>query len=275
MTKGVVLFALNNSEIDYISLAKFSAKKVKQFLNVPVALITDKESAESCADLTVFDHVIIIQQDTNYYNRKFKDGITSAVHTHWKNTHRATVFDVTPFDETLVIDVDYIINSSILNYCWDQPHDFLIYKKSKDLAGWRSNSEFTQLSDYSIPFYWATVFYFKKTQQTSYFFSLINHIKDNWQYYKFLYQISSANFRNDYAFSIAIHMMNGFTSGDFAKELPGKMYYTLDKDYLLKIKGTSFYFVAQKNQDIYFPLTATNLDIHVMNKYSLLRNINE
>jgi hypothetical protein len=275
MTKGVLLFALNNSEIDYITLAKYSSKKIKKFLNVPVALVTDSESLISYVDLSDFDYIIEVDPQTKYYNRKFKDGISHSSITEWKNTHRFSSFELTPFDETLVMDVDYIINSDILNYCWDQPHDFLIYKNSKDLAGWRSNEEFTKLSDYSIPFYWATVFFFRKTRETSHFFSLIAHIKDNWQYYKFLYQISSANFRNDYAFSIAIHMMNGFMSGNFAKEIPGKMYYTLDKDYFLKIKNDSFYFLAQKNSDIYYPLKVSNLDVHIMNKYSLLRIINE
>jgi hypothetical protein len=273
MTKGVLLFALNNAEIDYIKIAKLAAYRAKQFLKVPVALVTDKDSASFDKDLSIFDHVIVIESDKDYYKRKFKDGVSRESRAQWKNSHRDSCFELTPFEETLVLDVDFILNSDALAYCWNQSSDFLIYKESYDLANWRGNVEFTQLSDYSIPFYWATVFYFKKTTETKYFFSLITHIKENWQYYKFLYQITSPNFRNDYAYSIAIHMMNGFTSGEFAKEFPGKMYYTIDKDYFLKIKNDAFYFLVESPDKKYIPLKISNTDIHIMNKFSLLRVI--
>ena len=41
MTNGVVLFAFNNSDIDYIKQAIYCAKRVKKYLGLPVQLITD------------------------------------------------------------------------------------------------------------------------------------------------------------------------------------------------------------------------------------------
>ena len=41
MTQGVLLFALNNLEVDYIKQAVFCAKKIKEHLKLPVALVTD------------------------------------------------------------------------------------------------------------------------------------------------------------------------------------------------------------------------------------------
>jgi hypothetical protein len=106
-------------------------------------------------------------------------------------------------------------------------------------------------------------------------FSLIAHIKLNWQYYKFLFQIRSSSFRNDYAFSIAIHILNGYIDGDFAKHLPGKMFYILDRDIFLKRTDNSFYFLVEKEHTSgeYIPLKISNVDVHIMNKYSLLRII--
>mgnify|MGYP005634393397 CR=1 FL=1 len=40
MTQGVVHFALNNLEVDYIKQAVFCAKKIKEHLKLPVALVT-------------------------------------------------------------------------------------------------------------------------------------------------------------------------------------------------------------------------------------------
>jgi hypothetical protein len=71
-------------------------------------------------------------------------------------------------------------------------------------------------------------------------------------------------------------MMNGFTQGEFAKKLPGKMYYTLDTDILTNIENDKMTFLTHRQQssDSYIPLAISGLDIHVMNKYSLLRCIN-
>jgi hypothetical protein len=41
MSKGVMIYALNNEQIDYAKLALNAARKVKQHLGVPVALVTD------------------------------------------------------------------------------------------------------------------------------------------------------------------------------------------------------------------------------------------
>jgi hypothetical protein len=273
MKKGALLFALNNSEIEYTKLAVYCAKQIHKHLNIPVSLVTDSNSAAQIQDRSVFDQIIEIENE-KYIQKRFNNGNDLHAKTLWKNSHRNDSFKLTPYDETLVVDVDVVINSNILLHSWEQPHDFLIYRKSFDLAPWRDNSEFTTISDYSIPFYWATTFWFRKTENVSYLFELVDHIKENWQYYKFLYQIHSHTFRNDYAFSIAIHMMNGFVDGDFAKRLPGKMYYTLDIDYFIKQQENSLYFLIQKeNSTDYIPLKIDNIDIHVMNKYSLLKVI--
>jgi hypothetical protein len=277
MTQGVLLIANNNSEIDYLKLASYTAKQVKQYLNVPVSLITDSTHLffkNYARDAILFDKIIdCVDTDLNY--KSFYDGDQLQSKTSWKNGTRSSCFDLTPYDETLVIDVDYVINSDNLSHCFNQPHDFLIYRHSADLSVLRSKIEFDLVSNTSIPFYWATVFYFKKTAATDNLFTLINNIKDNWHYYKRLYQINSPNFRNDYAFSIAIHMLSGFYQNNFAGHLPGKMFYALDKDYLIDIKDNNMQFLVQHSAAAgqYIPVKTTGIDVHVMNKHSLLKVI--
>ena len=44
MTKGILVFAVNNDNVDYVLQACFVAKRAKQFLNIPVTLVTtDRE----------------------------------------------------------------------------------------------------------------------------------------------------------------------------------------------------------------------------------------
>jgi hypothetical protein len=41
MTRGVLIFAFNNSEVDYVKMAAYAAKQTTKYLQVPVSLVTD------------------------------------------------------------------------------------------------------------------------------------------------------------------------------------------------------------------------------------------
>ena len=144
-----------------------------------------------------------------------------------------------------------------------------------DLAEWRSDDEFRRIHDRSIKFYWATAFIFKKNSTMESFFNLISYIRSNWDYYRMLYDIDTSLFRNDYAFSIAIHIFNSKIDNDFAVELPGKIIYSRDTDILVDMKESSMKFLIEKqNYQGEYVLAKTNdLDVHVMNKFSLSRFI--
>lgn len=271
MTRGVLLFAQNNSDIDYNKLAVFAAIRVEQFLNVPVSIVTDSKDWLLKSQPTargLFDKIIPISSETNQ-TKRFHDGTLASKILTWKNLSRADCFDLSPYDETLVIDIDYIISSKTLLNIWGNKFDFLIYKDSFDIAQWRDDRSFRYINQLSVPFYWATAFYFKKTVYTNAFFQIIKQIQNNWSYYRALYNIESTAFRNDFAFSIAINIMGN----EFAGNLPGKMNYVLDKDILLDINEASLKFLVEKKSYAgeYIATKTSNIDVHVMNKYSLTR----
>lgn len=270
MTHGAVIFAQNNGAIDYVKIATFSARQINRYLNVPVSLITD--SPDAVTDTDVFDKVIVINSNTSQ-TKQFYDGTLTSKQLVWKNQSRSQVFDLTPYDTTLVIDSDYIINSPVLLPAFDSNSNFQIYRTSLDLAGWRNTNSFDRLNQYSIPFYWATTFIFKKDAVTQAFFNIVDNIKLNWEYYRLLYTIDSKVFRNDFAFSIAIHIMNNNTTGEFATALPGNMTYILDRDLLVDIADDKMKFLVEKEgyHGEYTLVKTTGLDVHVMNKLSLLR----
>jgi hypothetical protein len=203
------------------------------------------------------------------------DGSITSKRIEWKNLTRDRVYELTPYDRTLVIDSDYIINSSVLKPAFNNDHNFQIYKRSMDLAPWRPTAEFVRVSQWSIPFYWATAFIFTKNNITESFFNLVTYIKSNWTYFRTLYCITSGNYRNDYAFSIAIHIMNGKTNGQFAIDLPGTMTYSTDRDLLIKMNGTRFQFLIEKENYVgqYTVAKTQDIDVHIMNKLSLCRCI--
>jgi len=275
MTVGAVLFALNNDAIDYTRLAVYAADKVKKFLNIPVTLITDSPHwLEGNYPNHGFDNVITISEEFNY-SRQFNDGTIAGKMLSWRNQSRNSVYRLTPYDKTLVIDSDFVINSNLLQMALDLDTDFQIYKKGFDIATWRNEGRTDRMNQYSIPFYWATVFVFQKTTITEAFFDLIEYIKINWNYFRVLYSIESVLYRNDYAFSIAIHIMNGKTNGEFATELPGKLFFSTDKDILVNIDDNKMKFLIEKPRHLgeYYLAKITDTDVHIMNKYSLSRFI--
>jgi hypothetical protein len=271
MKYGAVIFAQNNAIIDYTKLAVFAAERVKKFLDVPVSIITDNKDL---VPSNVFDQIIEIKSEP-CSQRLFFDGSLSSKKLDWKNVSRNRVYDLTPYDKTLVLDSDFILCSSRLKQAFDVDSFFQLYHKNFDISLSRSGSYFDRINPYSIPFYWATVFVFEKNPIMECFFNLIDYIKLNWHYFRILYNIEPQIFRNDFAFSIAIHIMNGKTNGEFATELPGKMSFILEHDYVIDMNDTSISVLTQKTDRLgeYIAVKTSNIDVHIMNKMSLLRYI--
>jgi hypothetical protein len=276
MTTGALIFAQNTVGVDYVKLALFAAKRVKEHLNIPVSLATDSEDwLKFYPEHTkVFDKIIPIVGNTNQQKR-FYDGTLVYKTAEWKNLTRCQAYDITPYDRTLVLDSDYIINSNTLEKALKNDYSFQIFRKSFDLAYNRDNTSFDRINQYSIPFYWGTVFIFEKTASTRSLFDIIQYVKENWEYFRIIYKIDAPNFRNDFAFSIAIHIMNGNTAGDFAQELPGLMTYALDRDILIDIKDNKVTMLVEKAHypGEYTVVSTNSTDVHVMNKQSLTRFI--
>jgi hypothetical protein len=278
MSKGAFLIARNNGHIDYVKQAVFLAKRIKKHLGISVSIATDSvDYLEEAFGTDDFDKIIWLDYTAESNKRYFFDGTLSKKSASFKNNNRASVYYLTPYDETLLMDTDYIISNDLLKSCFNSNSNFMIYKKSNDIAKVRNEREFDTISNTSVDFYWATVVYFRKTETNSIFFNLVKHIEEEWNHYRRVYQITSGLFRNDFAFSIAIHIMNGFQKGDFAQELPGSMLYTTDRDVLCKMNNDEFMFLVEKKDYIgeYTALKTQGQTIHIMNKVSLNRIIDQ
>lgn len=271
---GILIFAQNNEKINYIVQAIFAAKRVNEYLGLPVSLVTSN-SLSSKYDLSVFDKVINFEYDFNNNYRRYNDGSLSSSVANFKNLKRSYAYQLSPYEKTMVIDSDYLISNNTLLNCFSSDADIAMYSDSYDLSGYRKTDEFKFISDNSIKFYWATVVYFKKSAMSEMFFNLIKHIEDEWEHYCMVYQTNSTMFRNDFAFSIAAHILNGFVPGNIVQELPGKMYYTIDKDYVVNIEKEKLTFLIEKQERLgeYNIISTKGLNVHSMNKFSLERFI--
>tara|TARA_B100001287_G_scaffold139013_1_gene117088 strand:+ start:7718 stop:8569 length:852 start_codon:yes stop_codon:yes gene_type:complete len=278
MSKGALVFARNNAQVDYVKQAHFLAKRIKKYLNIGTTVVTDSKDylITNYPDWgSVWDRVIEIPFSQSATTKRYYDGSGVFKTLEFKNDWRTKAYELTPYDETILLDSDYIISNDILKHCFAKEDNFLIYKNAKDLSGFRETAEFEKISETSVDFYWATVVFFRKSKEVETFFKLAQHIQENWQHYNSIFQINKGTFRNDWVFSIAIHIMNGWQSGDFAKPLPGKKLYTADRDILWDLKDDNFLFLVEKKDYLgeYTPLRIKGSSIHVMNKFSLNRII--
>jgi hypothetical protein len=277
MSRGVLLFAFNNEQIDYIKQAHFLALRIGKHLGLPTSIVTDVDVRTKYSQYAeAFDKVIQAPAES-FTNKRYNDGSIHKVKLSFKNTGRECSYDLSPYDETIVMDTDYIINNNTLNQCFVQQKDLLLYKDATHIGIHDQTSEFQTISDTSVDFYWATVIFFRKTEVNKKFFDLVKHIKENYWHYRNVFQFSNTTYRNDFAFSIAVHIMNGYMQGDFVGKMPGKKFYAIDRDILVKIKNNEFVFLIEK-KNRYGEYTLTKIkdsNIHIMNKFSLERCIDD
>ena len=268
MNNGVLLFAHNNHKIDYVKQAVFCAKKIKKHLNLPVALATDSKGYfnKRFSQYDYIDTIIENNCNTNQH-RRFHNG-TQSESLPWNNLTRCEAFDITPFENTIVMDTDFFVGNTSLLKCFEDKN-FKITKKIIDLNPNRNDTTLDRISDSSIDMYWATVFYFSKNKFSKMLFELVKHIKDNWNFYRLQYQLVGKNFRNDFAFSIALHLF-----GNPQNVLPCKIFFTTDKDKLLEINNEKYKIhISCLDKDLVSAID--NINIHVMNKFDLSTQIDK
>lgn len=279
MKKGIVLFAHNNRQIDYVKMSIISAKLAKKNLGVPVSLITDPSTVEWMKESnifevasTVFENIIITQRPDDENTRVIFDG-TAKISSPFKNANRNSVWDLTPYDRTLLLDTDYFVLGNSLNEYWDVDSDILIAESYNDIFGQERTGYLDKhVSETGVKMLWATTVMFTKNENTKLFFNLVEHIRQNYKQFADLFRFNSSIYRNDIAFSVARHIMYGFeTDKDYS--LPPVLSVT-DKDYLYDIdnSGNLIFLVSPKLDGTYCAAKINNNDIHIMNKQSISRN---
>jgi hypothetical protein len=186
------------------------AKRARKYLDLPTTIITDQITLDSNgAKHFKFDHTVVVEPDRNNYIKK----------ATWINKGRFRVHDLTPYDDTIVLDTDYMINSSRLLEVFKQPTDFCCYRSAKYFFSSEPNE---MTGPYSLPTYWATVMRFQKTQRTREIFKMVEMIQNNYPYYAELHGFLPYTYRNDYAITLALHTVNGHIE-DPADFIPGEL----------------------------------------------------
>jgi hypothetical protein len=266
MTQGFLLFAYDNEEVDYGLMALWTARRIQKYLNKSVSLVTDQSTKNKLDKLipnwiSSFDKIFFEESSATQTKKYIDKQLT------FHNLNRINSWNITPYDETIVIDTDVIIQSTQLNKLWGYCSDIVVCDQSTDLYGVK-DAEFTWVNDKSIKFFWATAFYFKKTDNTKLFFDHCKYIKENYSWFKHVYDLYDGPVRNDFIWSVAIHSLGGTANNKWIDTIPWNIHHSNYEDRLLELNESSAKFLTKKGL-----CKIKELDVHVMNKFDLVDRI--
>lgn len=280
--RGIVMFAHNNEVIDYSLIALCNAACIKYNMNdIHITMITDHRTREHC----VKNYGSITRRLINNWSttispgalpknsRTIRDSNTNKHDILWYNRGRETVWDLSPYDETILIDSDYFILDNSLNNCWGSVEDIMFNKTTTNIDLDVSQDLSGKISDTGIDLYWATAVYFNRSDKSKMFFDLCGHISEHWDYYCLMYRLPGRLFRNDYVFSIATHILNDmYTRDKVIAPLPiPHLLCSWDKDELIEIGGINNFRFLLSNDNNYTYTSVRDMNVHIMNKLSILR----
>ena len=261
-SSGILLFAYSTNNIDYLKIAEYCANNAKKWLNLPVTLITDIDNSSKS-----FDHVILVPNKKSS-ERNFQDKKQTS---KWRNFGRSRAYELSPYDQTLLLDVDYIISSNQLTKIMQSSQEFLCYDSAIECSGTKGSNK--QFGKTHMPMFWATVIMFKKTKKCEMIFDIMKIIEENYSHYADLFGFSKTPFRNDYALSIALSIVSGHL---VTKEhsIPWPMVNVNPEHKISRIDNNKFqvlYRKSMRGRERTCRNMFLNQDLHIMGKSDLER----
>lgn len=251
-TNGVLMFAYNNETTDYEKLARVNEKLVRKHLGVPCHIVTGTP------------------ETTNERTFRYND---HQEHVSWHNMDRFDAYNLSPFDNTLLLDVDYFIMSDNKKWLFNSSHEFVCGRRANDVTYSNSFKTDNTLSINSFPMRWATAVFFKKTRFAKAVFTMMAEIQQNYGYYAHLFHFKPAPYRNDFALSIALQILTGYQD---ATHLLNESIQTLSTDAIIrevKPDGTVVFEYEYDNKK--YASRIRNTDLHVMNKHQVFEVLHE
>lgn len=281
---GVCFFAYNNPKIDYVKLAHIAAAYVKQNMkNNNTCLVTDQgtydwleQSIDPQWHKFCFDDVVITDRPNKENPRRHYDSPWTEFSAPFYNDNKNEIINLTPYERTLLVDIDYYIQNDFYDYIFDTDISVSLHRDARYLENILPYHNERELNEAGIHHWWSTVVYFDQSEESKIFFGIWEHVKDNWDYYALLYQFPKGLFRTDFCVSIAAHMLNGFNNENFVDNFMDVAMINMDqKDDLIEVKSAKdlIFLVHNRKEPWKNILTRLeNTNVHLMNKRAISRH---
>ena len=267
MSKGVLIFAYN-SKINYVDIATIAAKLAKKHLNLPVSIVTNSVDV----DYDTFDRVIFQEIEGEVYQRSFKYS-SSSERMPWHNQNRSSAYELSPYNQTLLIDADYLMFNSSLGQLFDTDLEFACFDDVHDLSGRMGLKAEAHVGRPGIPMQWATVVYVTKCQLAESVFSYMQTIKENYAYYSAAYNFEPTLFRNDFTLSIALQVLTGYGTKNFSA-IPGALITANTGVDIVDVRDSGEIVFSWNSSDGQVSVSKIkNTNVHIMNKRSITDSV--
>lgn len=201
-SKGFLILAQNNKDVDYIKQAYALALSIKfsQKTYSSVSLVTNDIVPEEFT--SAFDNILPIPWED------------SAKDSEWKVENRWKLYHVTPYEETIVLDSDMLFLEDI-TFWWNylEPHDLKFCSKIKNYKSDIIKQDLVHRKTFisnDLPNVYFALHYFKKSDAAHEFYKTLEFVVNNWEY---CYgQLAPTEYQNwlsiDLASAIAIEILD-------------------------------------------------------------------
>ena len=164
MSQGYLVMAQGN----YAKQAEYLAASIRatQSKVSGISVITDQP-----VDHALFDHVIALPEHD------------MAVGADWKIHNRAQFLDLTPYNETVILDADMLFLTDVSHWWNNFTHyDLLLTNRVQTYRGnWVEQSPYRKtFVDNQLPNVYSAFVYFKRNERAREFFDLVKSIITNW-----------------------------------------------------------------------------------------------
>lgn len=245
MTTGVLMYCFDTSEINYHKLAERSIHQIRKYLNLEITIVTNFETFKKFKPMGMINYKLVENKTTNTRSYRGKS-------VAWYNKERSLAYEHSPYDTTILMDCDYFVFSSTLLELSKTQFDVMLHNKVHDVTG---EDMISGTDESTLPLVWATVTLFRKTENARIVFEMIKHIQKYYLHYRNLYRIKYFNYRNDFAFAVALHQLK---LGNFIPTPMSMLADTVDV-----IDSDDDGIVFKHNDSVNF---TSGQDIHVMEK---------
>ncbi len=273
--RGMLMFAHNNGLFDYGKMAYASALSAVHHINESISLVVDEQTWESLLQNypdaeTIFDAPIFIEfEDKNYRHFDLADGSRKKAKYH--NTTRLRAYELSPYDETLLIDADVLVQDSSLRGVWGSSSAIRMNREISSMVKDEHPICTVNLSDNGLTAFWATICYFRRCKLAEEFFALSKYVAENYNYYGTLYYFPTNILRVDFVLTITAHIMSGYVHGanSVIEPLPTKdTVFAWNRDIMIDVEKNRTTFLVELNGRM-FPVS-TYRTVHCMNKDSMM-----
>ena len=193
MSKGFLTIAQNSTNVDYVRMAYVLAMSIKltQSKHKNISIIVNAGEQIRNTWLPFFDKIIYVDIPEE----------------EWKIQNKWQYYQLTPYDETIVLDADMILINDVDTW-WDsfENTDLEFVTVAKNYRGENIVSDYYRktFTENKLPNLHTALFYFKKTTQNRHFFKYVKLIFENWElFYEKLLKNPPKFLSGDVAYSLA------------------------------------------------------------------------